>query len=91
MLTQSVIIEGYAAEVLLRGNIAEGRLHVPKPLGPKGEVAEDFRTRLPAFGDETLLPAFGRTLRPPDEPQDAYRWRVAVCPSDNLCVNHLTT
>ncbi|MFQ5937027.1 MAG: ATP-dependent zinc metalloprotease FtsH [Acidiferrobacterales bacterium] len=82
---KALISEGYVAEVLLRGNIAEGRLHVPKPLGPKGEVAEDFRTRLPAFGDETLLPALEnqgvkvRVSRPEEEGTGA-RILVALLP-----------
>ena len=43
-------------EVRLRGERAEGRLHGPLPIGPEGQEGERFRTRIPLFGDESLLP-----------------------------------
>ena len=43
-------------EVVLKGQIAEGKLDQPQPIGPRGEVGKRFRTRIPEIGDDTLLP-----------------------------------
>lgn len=43
-------------KVLLKGDIAEGQLYEAAPIGPKQEEAKRFRTRIPSFGDEALLP-----------------------------------
>jgi len=43
-------------KVLLRGNIVEGELYDPAPIGPKDAMGKRFRTRIPSFGDDTLLP-----------------------------------
>jgi len=48
--------EGSVAEVTLRGDQAEGRLIRQEPIGPDGETADLFSTRIPAIGDEALLP-----------------------------------
>ena len=44
------------AEVELKGQIAEGRLIEPRPIGPANESGQYFRTRIPEIGDDTLLP-----------------------------------
>jgi len=36
-------------EVVLKGQIAEGKLDQPQPIGPRGEVGQRFRTRIPAW------------------------------------------
>ena len=41
--------------VTLRGNSIRGELTTSEPLGPAGETASQFTTRVPAFGDEALL------------------------------------
>lgn len=43
-------------EVVMRGDVLDGRLHGAKPIGREGELSEHFRTRVPAVGDESLLP-----------------------------------
>jgi len=43
-------------EVVIRGQSLEGRLNTVEAIGPKGEKAQRFRTQLPPFGDDTLLP-----------------------------------
>ena len=47
---------GRVEELQLRGYTIDGRLHSPEEIGPQGEVARRFITRIPSFGDETLLP-----------------------------------
>jgi cell division protease FtsH len=52
------LVEGGKVEkVLLAGDTASGQLFDSAPLGPQGETGRRFSTRIPAFGDETLLPA----------------------------------
>ncbi len=53
---KALVNEGQVEEVVLRGDIAQGTLSDRIPLGPKGERAKRFRTRIPAFGDDRLLP-----------------------------------
>jgi cell division protease FtsH len=48
-------------EVELRGDVAEGRLREARPLGPQGEEGDRFRTRVPALGDDSLLPTIEET------------------------------
>lgn len=43
-------------EVVMRGDVLDGQLHGAKPIGREGELSEQFRTRVPAVGDESLLP-----------------------------------
>jgi cell division protease FtsH len=43
------------AEVSLRGDELEGRLKRPLPIGPAENKGDRFRTRIPSFGDESLL------------------------------------
>ncbi|MGB5606229.1 MAG: ATP-dependent zinc metalloprotease FtsH, partial [Gammaproteobacteria bacterium] len=47
---------GRVEEVLLRGYTIDGALHAPAEIGPQDEVARLFSTRIPSFGDDTLLP-----------------------------------
>jgi cell division protease FtsH len=42
-------------KVSLSGDSAEGVLFQPKSLGPQGESTKFFHTRLPSFGDQSLL------------------------------------
>jgi cell division protease FtsH len=48
--------KGRVDSVQLQGDVAEGSLHSTESIGPQGETAQRFSTRIPAFGDETLLP-----------------------------------
>ena len=44
------------AEVVIQGQTLEGQLDMPEAIGPKDETAQHFRTRVPPFGDDSLLP-----------------------------------
>ena len=48
--------KGRVESLQLQGDVAKGRLHSTEAIGPQGESAQRFSTRIPAFGDETLLP-----------------------------------
>ena len=48
--------KGRVESLLLEGDVAEGKLYSTEAIGPQGESAQRFSTRIPAFGDETLLP-----------------------------------
>jgi cell division protease FtsH len=48
--------KGRVEGLLLEGDVAEGKLYATEAIGPQGESAQCFSTRIPAFGDETLLP-----------------------------------
>ena len=54
---KSLVENGKVEKVLLAGDIASGQLFDSAPLGPQGETGNRFSTRIPAFGDESLLPA----------------------------------
>jgi cell division protease FtsH len=53
---KSLIKERRVDEVFLKGEIVEGLLFDPEPIGPQNAMGERFQTRIPSFGDETLLP-----------------------------------
>ena len=54
---KSLVETGKVEKVLLVGDTASGQLFDDTPLGSQGEPASRFTTRIPAFGDESLLPA----------------------------------
>lgn len=54
---KSLVETGKVEKVLLVGDTASGQLFDDTLLGPQGEPASRFTTRIPAFGDESLLPA----------------------------------
>jgi len=51
-----MVTNNQVTEVVLRGDLVEGQLHGSKPIGPGGQQSEVFTTRIPASGDEALLP-----------------------------------
>jgi len=53
---KTFVNKGLVQEVVIRGLEIEGVLHTPMSIGPALEEAERFTTRLPSFGDESLLP-----------------------------------
>ena len=62
---KAMVSSNQVTEVVLRGDLVEGQLHGSKPIGPAGQQSEVFRTRIPASGDEALLPLleeFGVTV-----------------------------
>jgi cell division protease FtsH len=69
---KALVEQGKVEEIVLQGGEVTGKLRAPVPLGPRGESAERFRTRIPGFGDADLLPALQRqavrlrVLEPPD-------------------------
>lgn len=42
--------------VFLKGEIANGSLYDPEPIGPDNAMGVLFHTRIPSFGDKSLLP-----------------------------------
>ena len=54
---KSLVEDGKVKKVLLVGDTAKGQLFDSAPLGPQDEPGSRFSTRIPAFGDESLLPA----------------------------------
>ena len=48
--------KGHVDSLQLEGDVAAGKLVSTEAIGPQGETAQRFSTRIPAFGDETLLP-----------------------------------
>ena len=54
---KSLVEDGKVKKVLLAGDTAKGQLFDSAPLGPQDETGSRFSTRIPAFGDESLLPA----------------------------------
>ncbi len=53
---KAMIDSNQVAEVVMRGDRVQVKLHGSKPIGPGGRMTERFGTRIPAVGDETLLP-----------------------------------
>jgi len=52
---KTLVEQGEVVEVTLRGDEAEGRLKQPLPIGPAEKKGNRFRTRIPDFGDDSLL------------------------------------
>jgi cell division protease FtsH len=52
---KTLVEQGEVVEVTLRGDEAEGRLKQPLPIGPAEKKGDRFRTRIPDFGDDSLL------------------------------------
>lgn len=53
---KSLVSEHKVAEVRFKDRQIEGRLTSPEAIGPKGQEGQDFRSEVPTFGDESLLP-----------------------------------
>ena len=53
---KSLIKQRHIEEVTIRGLEIEGVLITPMSIGPRQEIASHFSTRLPSFGDESLIP-----------------------------------
>lgn len=53
---KSLLKQQRVEEVFLKGEIAEGQFFDPEPIGPQDAKSKRFRTRIPSFGDEALLP-----------------------------------
>lgn len=53
---KSFVNKGLVQEVVMRGLAIEGVLQTPTSIGPTGEAASHFYTRLPSFGDDSLIP-----------------------------------
>lgn len=54
---KSFVNKGRVQEVEISGFEINGKLQTVMSIGPQQEEASNFSTRLPSFGDETLLPA----------------------------------
>jgi len=53
---KSLIVDGRVAHIELQGNKVIGKLFQPTGIGPKAELGTYFKTQIPFFGDEQLLP-----------------------------------
>jgi len=53
---KQLVREGQVESLQLEGDVARGTLQAETAIGPQGELATQFSTQLPAFGDEQLLP-----------------------------------
>lgn len=54
---RSLLAEDLIASVTLRGDVIEGNLKSATALGPEGQSGKRFQSRIPVFGDDTLLSA----------------------------------
>jgi cell division protease FtsH len=54
---KALVEDGRVERVVLTGDAAKGQTFDTVSLGPQGELGTRFTTRIPAFGDESLLPA----------------------------------
>ncbi len=55
-LFKDLVKQQRVSEVVLKGQIAEGKLVESRSIGPSGEMGQYFKTRIPEIGDDTLLP-----------------------------------
>ena len=53
---KSLVANHKVAQVEFQGKQVKGQLITPEELGPQGQLGQDFRTEVPAFGDESMLP-----------------------------------
>ena len=53
---KSLIIENKVREVEIRGVQLKGILQTDEAIAPEGKLARHFKTELPGFGDDSLLP-----------------------------------
>lgn len=51
-----LVQELQVSEIVMRGDVVEGRLRKDEVIGPNGEQGRYFATRVPMVGDERLLP-----------------------------------
>ena len=58
---KSLVTDRKVAQVEFQGRQIKGRLVTPEALGPQGQLGQDFRTEVPAFGDDSLLPLLDET------------------------------
>jgi cell division protease FtsH len=54
---KSLVRQGRVEKVVLSGDEVRGQLFDAVPLGPAEQKGERFHSRIPAFGDDTLLPS----------------------------------
>jgi len=54
---KTLVHEGQVEQVRLEGRVVQGQLRTPAAIGPQQAMAGRFRSRLPDFGDESLIPA----------------------------------
>jgi len=54
---KSYVDQDRVQQVTLTGDAIQGSFFDEQPIGPKGETAKHFTSRMPAFGDTSLLPS----------------------------------
>jgi cell division protease FtsH len=76
---KTLVEEDRVAEITLRGAEIEGRLHTAQPLGARGEPGVHIATRVPAIGDDSLLPLLERKRVPLKvEPEKRDGWGLTL-------------
>jgi cell division protease FtsH len=53
---KALVANHKVAQVEFQGRQVKGQLITPEALGPQGQLGQDFRTEVPTFGDDSLLP-----------------------------------
>ncbi len=53
---KTFVQKGQVQKVVIKGFVIEGAFYTPMSIGPQQELASNFSTRLPSFGDESLMP-----------------------------------
>jgi cell division protease FtsH len=69
---QTLVREGNVVEVMFRGERVDGALRTELALLANGGLTKNFKTRIPAIGDDTLLPLLTEhgvkiSVKPPQE------------------------
>ncbi len=73
-------------KVILQGDWLQGEFFEELPIGPAGEPSRRFSTRIPGFGDDTLLPAMEKhrvqveVRKPPGDTGGAINYFTALLP-----------
>lgn len=53
---KTFVQKGQVKKVVIKGLVIEGVFYTPVSIGPQQELASNFSTRFPSFGDESLMP-----------------------------------
>jgi cell division protease FtsH len=53
---KTLVTNDQVSEITLKGDAIKGTLKAVAPLGPQGETGQSFTSRVPVFGDDSLIP-----------------------------------
>ena len=82
---KSFIEKGQVEKVELLGQVVQGELFEPAPIGPKGQVGKSFTSYIPSFGGEQLLALLEQqnvavTVKPPSHESTLMSAFIATLP-----------